>query len=249
MNKPKFVIYTRVSTTKQGESGLGLDSQRKMCMDLIEREGGQCVKEFQDVESGKSRTRPGLWGAIDYCKAMSTDKNPCTLVIAKLDRLARDVEFTFKVIGTGIQIRFVDMPVVNTMILGVFATVAQYERELIASRTKGALDAIRDDIKRNGGHMSKSGRWIKSIGGQKGQDVSAAAAAAAVSHTKQAGSWRDKSVLYMWTQRQLLKRRPRKEILEEASLLYDKDPVQWGTREGARLTKGTLSRWAKEITI
>lgn len=224
-----------------------MDSQRKMCMDLIEREGGECVKEFKDVESGKSRTRPGLWGAIDYCKAMSTDKSPCTLVIAKLDRLARDVEFTFKVIGTGIQIRFVDMPVVNTMILGVFATVAQYERELIASRTKGALDAIRDDIKRNGGHMSKSGRWIKSIGGQKGQDMSAAYTAAGIAHSKRAGDWRSKSVLYMWTQNQLLKGRPRKDILEEANLMYKKDPVQWGTREGKPLSKGILSFWAREI--
>ena len=116
MDKQKFVIYLRVSTKRQGSSGLGLDAQRRMCTELIEKEGGLLVKEFQDVESGKSRTRPGLWNAIDFCKV-----HDCTLVIAKLDRLARDVEFTFKVIGTGIQIRFVDMPVMNTMILGVFA--------------------------------------------------------------------------------------------------------------------------------
>ena len=63
------------------------------------------------------------------------------MVIAKLDRLARDVEFTFKVINTGVEIHFTDMPMVNTMILGVFASVAQYERELISSRTKQALAA------------------------------------------------------------------------------------------------------------
>lgn len=131
-----YCTYLRVSTQKQGASGLGLEAQRKMCEDFIRMSGGKFASEFLDVESGTHRDRKGLWQAIDYCK-----KNNCALVIAKLDRLARDVEFTFKVINTGIEIHFTDMPQVNTMILGVFASVAQYERELISSRTKQALDA------------------------------------------------------------------------------------------------------------
>lgn len=130
----KFVTYLRVSTTKQGASGLGLEAQRKMCAEFIARNDGECVSEFIDVESGTHRDRKGLWQAIDYCKRNGTE-----LVIAKLDRLARDVEFTFRVMNSGIQIHFTDMPVVNTMILGVFAAVAQYERELCSSRTKAAL--------------------------------------------------------------------------------------------------------------
>lgn len=244
MSKPKFCIYLRVSTRKQGDSGLGLDAQRKMCLDLIEREGGELVKEFQDVESGKSRTRPGLWAGIDFCKAQN-----CTLVIAKLDRLARDVEFTFKVIGTGIQIRFVDMPVMNTMILGVFATVAQYERELIAGRTKSALGAIKDDISKNGGHVSKTGRYIKKLGREKGCDNATAGAAAGASHTRRATDWRDTSALYLWVTNQILRGRSRKDILEEAIGYYEKDPSRWGTREGKALCAGTLSRWAKEIRL
>jgi DNA invertase Pin-like site-specific DNA recombinase len=243
MDKQKFVIYLRVSTKRQGSSGLGLDAQRKMCTDLIERENGSLVKEFQDVESGKSRTRPGLWNAIDFCKA-----HGCTLVIAKLDRLARDVEFTFKVIGTGIQIRFVDMPVMNTMILGVFASVAQYERELITQRTKGALDAIKDDIKKNGGHVSRTGRYIKRLGREKGADTSAAGAAAGLNHAKRAENWRDSSALYLWVTNQLLKGKPRKTILAEAIELYQKNPALYGTRNGKALCEGTLSRWAKEIS-
>lgn len=129
-----FVSYIRVSTQKQGRSGLGLEAQRKMCADFVASRGGEIVREFMDVESGTHRDRKGLWGAIDYCKA-----NKLPLVIAKLDRLARDVEFTFKVINTGIEIHFTDMPTVNTMILGVFAAVAQYERELTSDRTKKAL--------------------------------------------------------------------------------------------------------------
>jgi DNA invertase Pin-like site-specific DNA recombinase len=242
MDKQKFVIYLRVSTKRQGSSGLGLDAQRKMCTDLIERENGSLVKEFQDVESGKSRTRPGLWNAIDFCKA-----HGCTLVIAKLDRLARDVEFTFKVIGTGIQIRFVDMPVMNTMILGVFASVAQYERELIMQRTKGALDAIKDDIKKNGGHVSRTGRYIKRLGREKGADTSAAGAAAGLNHAKRAENWRESSALYLWVTNQLLKGRPRSVIVAEAIELYEKNPALYGTRKGKALCEGTLSRWAKEI--
>lgn len=240
----KFCIYLRVSTKRQGASGIGLDAQRKMCLDLIGREGGEMVKEFQDVESGKSRTRPGLWNAIDYCR-----EHQCVLVIAKLDRLARDVEFTFKVLREGIQIRFADMPVVNTMILGVFASVAQYERELIAGRTAGALDAIKDDIAKNGGHMSKAGRWIKKLGREKGCDTSVAGAAAGVSHSRRANDWRSTSALYLWVENQVLKRRPRKEIVAEARALYDKNPALYGTREGKPLCEGTLSRWCKEIEL
>lgn len=132
----KFCIYIRVSTKKQGMSGLGLEAQREICMNYITSEGGTCAAEFKDVESGKNRNRQGLWDAIAFCK-----KNDAELVIAKLDRLARDVEFTFQVINTKITIHFCDMPVVNTMILGVFASVAQYERELISQRTKAALAA------------------------------------------------------------------------------------------------------------
>ena len=242
MDKQKYVIYLRVSTKRQGSSGLGLDAQRKMCTDLIERENGVVAKEFQDVESGKSRTRPGLWKAIDYCKVYG-----CTLVIAKLDRLARDVEFTFKVIGTGIQIRFVDMPVMNTMILGVFASVAQYERELIVQRTKGALEAIKDDIEKNGGHVSRTGRYIKRLGREKGADTSAAGAAAGLTHSRKAENWRDGSALYLWVTNQLLKGKSRKAIVAEAIELYEKNPALYGTRNGKALCEGTLSRWAKEI--
>ena len=132
----QYCVYLRVSTQRQGSSGLGIEAQRKMCDDFIKSHDGSKIKEFSDVESGTHRERKGLWDAIEFCK-----KNNVALVIAKLDRLARDIEFTFKVINTGIEIHFTDMPVVNSMILGVFATVAQYERELTSDRTTKALEA------------------------------------------------------------------------------------------------------------
>lgn len=134
----QYCAYYRVSTQKQGNSHLGLEAQQKMCEDFAKANGGTIVASFEDVESGKSRTRDGLWQAIEFCK-----EHNYPLVIGKLDRLARDVEFTFKVINTGVEIHFTDMPMVNTMILGVFASVAQYERELVSIRTKQALAAKR----------------------------------------------------------------------------------------------------------
>ena len=132
----KFAVYIRVSTRKQGNSGLGLESQQKICGEFIKTQGGELVAEFKDVESGTHRDRKGLLAAIDYCK-----RNNCALVIAKLDRLARDVEFCFKVVNTGIEIHFCDMPQLSTLMLGIFATVAQYERELTSDRTTKALAA------------------------------------------------------------------------------------------------------------
>lgn len=132
----KYAIYIRVSTQKQGHSGLGLEAQRTICKGYIDSVNGELTQIFKDIESGTHRDRPGLKEALDYCK-----KNNCTLVIAKLDRLARNIEFTFKVVNSGVQIHFCDMPQVNTLILGIFATVAQYERELTSKRTKDALAA------------------------------------------------------------------------------------------------------------
>ena len=145
----KACIYLRVSTQRQGISGLGLEAQREICLNYIKQSGKEYVTEFKDVESGKSRTREGLLRAIDYCK-----DNGCELVFARLDRLARDVEFTFRVINTGIQVHFCDMPQLNTLILGVMATVAQYERELISGRTKNALNAKRERGEETGGTKS-----------------------------------------------------------------------------------------------
>lgn len=167
----KFVTYLRVSTQKQGGQGLGISAQRDMCKNFVEQHKGTIEKEFMDVESGAHRERKGLGSAIEYCKA-----NGCELVIAKLDRLARDVEFVFKVVNTGIDIHFCDMPVINTMILGVFASVAQYERELICSRTKAALDAKRARGESMGGTNEL---WGKNTGADREEALTIAREASA----------------------------------------------------------------------
>lgn len=135
----KYSIYLRVSTQKQFDSHLGIEAQTKTCKDYIASVGGEVDKIFVDAKSGKSRDRKGLWDAIEHCKATGQ-----TLVFAKLDRLARDVEFTFKIKNTGIDLYFCDMPVCNSMILSVFAGVSEYERGLISGRTKAALQAKKE---------------------------------------------------------------------------------------------------------
>ena len=168
-----YAIYIRVSTKQQGSSGLGLESQLANCERFIQLEGGTKTKLFKDVDSGRNRERPGLWAAIKHCEETGD-----SLVIAKLDRLARDVEFTFKVINTGIDIRFADMPQVNTVILGVIASVSQYEAELISSRTKSALAAKKSRGEQTGG---TNDLWGKVTGASRKEalDIARAAAAAA----------------------------------------------------------------------
>lgn len=169
--KQNFAVYIRVSTQKQGFSGLGLEAQLETCEDYISRRGGVVSRVFKDIESGKSTSRKGLWDAIEYCKGSGE-----SLVIAKLDRLARDVEFTFRVMKEGIDIHFVDMPVVNTIILGVFASVAQYERELTSKRTKDALAAKKERGELTGGSAEL---WGKNTGADRLTIVKAAAAVSA----------------------------------------------------------------------
>lgn len=157
-----YCTYLRVSTQKQRKTMLGIEAQRKMCYDFVEHNNGTVCQEFVDYESGTHRDRKGLQSAITFCK-----QNSCPLVIAKLDRLARDVEFCFKVINTGIEIHFCDMPQVNTLLLGVFASVAQYERELTSSRTKAAL-AVK---KKQGCKMGAANETYQQNRAKKSKDI------------------------------------------------------------------------------
>jgi DNA invertase Pin-like site-specific DNA recombinase len=125
-------IYLRVSTAKQGTSGLGLDAQRAAIA-----AAGITGTEFVEVESGRNRSRLQLAAAIAHAK-----KHKSQIVVAKLDRLARDVEFLFRLQRDGVDLRALDCPDLgNTLTLGMMATMGQYERELISERTKKAMDA------------------------------------------------------------------------------------------------------------
>lgn len=132
----KYVAYYRVSTKRQN---LGLDAQRNTVINYINNVHGDLINTFEEKESGKCDNRTELIKSIDYCKT-----NKATLIIAKLDRLSRNVSFIFALKDSGINFYCCDIPECNTLTLGIFATIAQSERETISSRTKAALQAKKE---------------------------------------------------------------------------------------------------------
>jgi len=142
MARGKFIAYYRVSTERQGKSGLGLDAQRTAVLDYLNGGGWKLLGEFTEVETGKGRNalarRPELRAALEVCR-----KQKATLLIAKLDRLARNVHFVSGLMESGVEFVAVDMPMANRLTVHILAAVAEHEREMISQRTKAALKAAK----------------------------------------------------------------------------------------------------------
>ena len=134
----KYVSYFRVSTDKQGKSGLGLEAQQTSVVAFIKAHRGEVLDTFTEIESGKKADRPELDRAIRRCKLTGA-----TLVIAKLDRLSRDIAFIANLQKNKVEFVCVDMPDANTLTIGMMSVLAQYERELISERTKAGLAAAK----------------------------------------------------------------------------------------------------------
>tara|TARA_R110002126_G_scaffold15002_2_gene61981 strand:- start:847 stop:1554 length:708 start_codon:yes stop_codon:yes gene_type:complete len=135
----KYVAYYRVSTLRQGQSGLGLEAQQKTVADYLNGGNWKVSEEFVEVESGSGKKhRPQLELAIKACK-----KNKATLVVAKLDRLYRNVHFVTKLMEDKLDFICCDMPEANKLTIHILAAVAEHEREVISARTKAALAALR----------------------------------------------------------------------------------------------------------
>jgi len=132
-----FVAYYRVSTDRQGQSGLGLDAQRAAVAGFVAGRG-ELAAECVEVESGRRTDRPELIRALDLCR-----QRRAVLVIAKLDRLARNVHFISGLMESGVEFRAVDMPDANRLTLHILAAVAEHEREMISARTTAALAAAK----------------------------------------------------------------------------------------------------------
>ncbi|MDA1023942.1 MAG: recombinase family protein [Proteobacteria bacterium] len=137
-NPTSFVAYYRVSTDKQGQSGLGLEAQRAAVLDFVNGGAANLIAEYTETESGKRNDRPQLAEALQVCK-----KHKAKLVIAKLDRLARNVAFISNLMESGVDFVAVDMPDANRLTVHILAAVAEHEREMISQRTKAALQAAK----------------------------------------------------------------------------------------------------------
>lgn len=133
---PALVAYYRVSTERQGQSGLGLDAQRSAVATYTT--GRELLGEFVEVESGRKDSRPQLTAALIVCR-----QKRAVLVIAKLDRLARSVAFISNLMESGVEFVAVDMPQANRLTLHILAAVAEHEREMISQRTRAALAAAK----------------------------------------------------------------------------------------------------------
>jgi DNA invertase Pin-like site-specific DNA recombinase len=134
----RFVAYLRVSTQRQGASGLGLEAQRKAIADYLNGGSWQLVAEHVEVESGKRDDRPELAKALMACRV-----HGAMLIIAKLDRLARNVAFISNLMAAGVEFVAVDFPQANRLTVHILAAVAEHEREMISARTKAALAAAK----------------------------------------------------------------------------------------------------------
>ena len=131
----KYIGYVRTSTGKQN---LGLEEQNSQIMEFINLNGDELIEIIVEQESGKNNFRKGLDQALEKCA-----RNGYTLLFTKLDRLTREVEFLFAIRNRGVKLKCLALPELNTLTLGIFGTMAQYEREMISMRTKNALNELK----------------------------------------------------------------------------------------------------------
>jgi hypothetical protein len=163
MTAVSFVAYLRVSTQKQGADGLGIEAQRRAVAVHVNGHG-KLIGEYVETESGSRVDRPQLAAAMAHAKATGAK-----LVVAKLDRLARNVAFLSALMASGVDFVAADMPMANKLTVHILAAVAEAEREAISARTKAAMAVVRDTIEKEGAWTSRrSGKVIARLGNPNG---------------------------------------------------------------------------------
>lgn len=154
-----FIGYIRVSTDRQAQSGLGLAAQQAAIEQYAAQQGREIVEIYVEAESGKLKDRPQLNAALAHCR-----RAKATLLIAKLDRLARNVAFVSALMETGTEFVAVDAPFANRLMIHVMSAVAEWEREQISERTKAALAAAKT-------RGVKLGTYGKVLGARKREEA------------------------------------------------------------------------------
>ena len=157
MKTRPYIAYFRVSTTRQGRSGLGLEAQQQAVSVFLRGRRELIIEDFTEIESGRRNDRPQLAAALDACR-----KHKAVLLIAKLDRLARNVHFISGLMESGVEFVAVDMPEANRLTIHILAAVAEHERDMISQRTKAALQAAKARGTKLGSPNPKKGAAIRS---------------------------------------------------------------------------------------
>jgi DNA invertase Pin-like site-specific DNA recombinase len=159
----KFVSYLRVSTQRQGKSGLGLEAQREAVLAFLNGGNWKLIEEVVEVESGRRNDRPALAKALSLCRI-----HGAKLLVAKLDRLARNVAFISRLMEAGVEFEAVDLPQANTLTVHIMAAMAEHEAKAISARTTAALAAAKARGTKLGGH-----RWAIDTVASRGNAESA----------------------------------------------------------------------------
>ena len=183
----KFVAYYRVSTQRQGRSGLGLEAQQTAVRDYLNGGDWRLVAEVTEVESGKRSDRPKLAEALKLCRL-----HGAALIIAKLDRLARNVAFISNLMESGVEFHAVDFPQANRLTVHILAAVAEHEAKVISERTKAALAAAKRRGVKLGGYrgttMTKAMRRAAAEAVAKRVDARATDLAPIIAELRAAGA-------------------------------------------------------------
>jgi DNA invertase Pin-like site-specific DNA recombinase len=237
VTKRPYVLWRRVSTKEQGNSGLGLEAQLTMAE--------YCMKEkpeavFTDVYSGtKLNECTELWNAIRYCK-----EKGYLLVIAKTDRF-RNVKEALEIldaVGEG-NLNFCDLPTTDRMILTIIFAV--WERQAMMGRinTKLALAERKKEAEKNGYWISNTNKTRTHLGNDKGCDMSAARAARKVNQINEANMWMESSAAVRYSLAKLAEGWTSTRILKELEILERTNPGQYLTPKGCKVTKTHIHRW------
>lgn len=246
--------YIRFSTTAQDET-----QQLRTVEEYAER-NGITIDAFEKDE--------GVSGGVSYRNRrlnalVGKLKEGDVLIVSEVSRLGRSMSDLSKLVNeelkprkvrliaikTAIDLHCENIKAIDQMMLDMFSFSAQIEKEMIQQRTQSAINDRKDRIKRDGGFISKSGNFCDHLGRKKGDKNPIGVDAMSKKRTEKALEWKSKSPLYKRVAKMLQRGEPRSKILEMTCELYEEDPVAYGTREGKPLNKGTLSKWARELTI